>query len=64
MKKQKVDEVMAEIDRLKKAIQTMKNACAVSGDGDWKYYESGKYTGAVRRSSMDLTRALTRLRRG
>ncbi len=53
------------MDRLKERIETLEAAALDDGFGRGKMtdYWSPKETGAVRRASMDLTRALADLRR-
>lgn len=62
MESGRIDRVRLEMSRLMDAIKELE----VAGTyvlGDFRYYSSGKLTGAVRRASLDLTRALADLRR-
>ena len=65
MKKSKIDRVKTEMDRLKERIEALEAEALDDGFGRGKMtdYWSPKETGAVRRASMDLTRALADLRR-
>jgi hypothetical protein len=63
MENLKIKKVETEIKRLVTAIGELE----ANGDpkiyGNKKYWDAGKYTGAIKRASMDLSRALTELRR-
>lgn len=59
MQKEKVRNVEIELDRMSKAIKELKRM----QPADATFYDSGQYTAAVRRASMDLSRALARLRK-
>jgi hypothetical protein len=60
MKQSKVKKVKEEMNRLSSAIKKLETSGVKFGiDGYW----SPKETGAVRRASMDLTRALSELRK-
>lgn len=67
MRKKVVDDAKAAAKRLLERIALMERA---AGTYDYSertndpYYNSGQYTAAVRRASMDLTRTLAALRRG
>lgn len=58
MDKKKIDAVKVEMKRLEARIKNLEE----SDDGTHRYWAS-KETGAVRRASMDLTRALAELRK-
>lgn len=59
-----VNEVKAELVRLNKAIEALDDAGQWNADTDDASYASGPRTAAIKRASMDVTRALARLRRG
>ena len=66
MKDEKIQAVRNEIDRMLKALNKLENNNSpekLGGSGVEYYFSAPKYTGAVRRASMDLTRALADLRR-
>lgn len=60
MDKNKVSKVKEEMSRFKRAISDMEKNATVDATN---HYWGPKETGAVRRASMDLTRALAELRR-
>ena len=62
MRKTRVEKVEIEIKRLLEAINTMKHADA-GYYNKYDHYDHGVYTGAVRRASMELTRALANMRK-
>ena len=67
MRKRVVDDAKAAAKRVLEQIAVLERAAGTHDYSDRKndpYYNSGKYTAAVRRASMDLTRALADLRRG
>ncbi len=55
----KIEAVKVEMARLKKAITEMEEVATLSHGSFW----GPKETGAVRRASMDLTRALANMRK-
>ena len=63
MKRSTIDEVIHEAKRFLKTTEAAKKYMT---EQDWRYAEfsGNKYTGAIRRSSMDLTRKLADLRLG
>ena len=65
MKRCRVDKVWAEMARLQSAISAL-HEVSVCSDGVRQIYgyDFPKETGAVRRASLDLTRALADLRKG
>jgi len=63
MKQSKIDKVKAEVRRFLDAIEQVECRANTHEVGHECYYSSPKQTGAARRSSMDLTRALADLRR-
>jgi hypothetical protein len=67
MRKKVVEDAKVEVKRLLKAIDELER-CAGSHDYSEKrndpYYENGMFSAAVRRASMDVSRALVSLRRG
>jgi hypothetical protein len=67
MRKKVVDDAKAAAKRLLERIALMERAAGTYDYSERKndpYYNSGQYTAAVRRASMDLTRTLAALRRG
>lgn len=75
MKRSVVNEAETEARRLLKKIEVLKNCAgwhryshgenrATSTPNPDDSFNSGEHTAAVRRASMDLTKALARLRRG
>ena len=65
MNRYKIERIKREAARFLDAVQELEQKGHLSdGYGCPKFYYPGKYTGAVRRASMDLTRALAKLRRG
>lgn len=58
MDKDKLKKVEVEIARMSDAIKVLKRMHPVEAT----FYDPSQYTAAVRRASMDLTRALSRLR--
>lgn len=63
MRTSKIAEVVYEIKRLMKKIDIMEqDARHVTLVNNLSYYATSRATGAVRRASMDLTRALADLR--
>lgn len=58
-----IETVEAEISRLLKRIEELKHDCGRDDYGGGVHFCSCCRTAAVHRASMDLTRALTRLRR-
>lgn len=60
MVEKKIKKVKTEMKRLNAAILLMEENASLSHASYW----GPKETGAVRRASMDLTRALADLRRG
>lgn len=58
VEKDKVKQVEVELSRMSDAIKMLKRMQPTEAT----FYDSGQYTAAVRRASMDLTRALARLR--
>jgi hypothetical protein len=64
MKTAKLEAVKAEMIRLQKTIYDLERMGEYMKQGaKEEYFRSPKHTGAVRRASMDLTRALANLRR-
>lgn len=63
MKRSTLEEAIVEAKRFLKAVAAAKTYMT---DQDWRYAEfsGNKHTGAIRRSSMDLTRKLADLRLG
>ena len=69
----RVDDVLEAMARLEQAASELNNAQPLGGSAqiihagsearDEEDYDSGPATAAVRRASMDLTRALAKLRR-
>lgn len=63
MKRSRVEKVWAEMARLQSAISALHEA-AISETGQPQVYcDYPRETGAVRRASMDLTRALADMRK-
>jgi len=63
MKRRRVEKVWVEMARLQSAISALHEA-AVSENGQPDFYHYfPRETGAVRRASMDLTRALADMRK-
>lgn len=63
MTKEKMDACVAEAKRFLKAAQLLKDRMARDDAGRWALMGS-KESGAMRRVSMDLSRALAELRKG
>jgi len=64
MKKSVLDHAVKEAFRFLEAAKAVENNCTIrSLGGTAGYVESLRHTGAVKRASMDLTRALADLRR-
>jgi len=64
MKKSTLDKAIAEAFRFLEAAKAVQKACQSSPiDGEIYHTDSPKHTGAVKRASMDLTRALADVRR-
>lgn len=63
MKRRRVEKVWSEMARLQSAISALHEAAvSESGQPDF-YHHFPRETGAVRRASMDLTRALADMRK-
>lgn len=65
MTKRDIDRVRVEMDRLRERLDVIQMMHS-KGQGGWSaavYLTSGPETAAIRRASMDLTRALADLRR-
>lgn len=64
MKRSRVEKVWSEMARLQSAISALYEAAVnESGQPDFFYHHFPRETGAVRRASMDLTRALADMRK-
>lgn len=66
MRKKVVEEAKREAKRFLERVEQMEKEARTYDFSEKKndpYYEPGKLTGAVRRASMDLTRALVAVRR-
>lgn len=65
MRVDRLTKVEAEIERLKEVIKEFKNDeyFEVCSHNKNIYTNNPKHTGAIKRASMDLTRALSNLRR-
>lgn len=63
MNQSKIDKVKAEARRFLAAIEAVERHARTHNVGRECYFTSPKHTGAARRASMDLTRALADLRR-
>lgn len=64
MNHKKIQKAKAEISRLQKTIIALESEATNASDSRNDYYYGyPKLTGAVRRASMDVTRALADLRR-
>jgi len=63
MKMETIDVAIKEAERFLKKARACKNAAAGSIRNPRVVYFSGKETASMKRSSMDLTRALADLRR-
>jgi hypothetical protein len=58
-----IEEVEIEIARLSKRIDSLwKDVSKNDRERNW-LYTYGKHTGAIRRASLDLTRALSKMRK-
>jgi len=55
--------VETEMDRLDDAIKELRKSGRIQGPADYLVFESGKLAAAVKRRSMDLSRALVDIRR-
>jgi hypothetical protein len=58
-----INQVEKEMKRLSGRIRYLKIALDASNQSEGYFFMGNKYTAAVRRTSMDLTRALADLRR-
>ena len=58
-----IEEVEIEIARLSKRIDSLWESISEKDREKNRLYSYGRHTGAIRRASLDLTRALARMRR-
>ena len=64
MQKTKVDDAVVECKRFLEAVKKLEwKKFDVTNKGGVYYLNTNKYSGALRRASMDLTRALAEMRK-